>query len=106
MSHPVVKKSDEINLTPEEKLNTAVQEQNRNEAQLESWLSQGDQRAVEVVKKHICVRQETFDEAVRENIDDFEMEIQTAIDDAKTQFELQGLDCRTVDVAPGRYLST
>ncbi len=81
----------------------AVQAQNRSEAQLEQWLSQGDQRALEVVKAQREVSQDNFDEAVRENIEEFEMEIEEAITDAKTQFELQGLSCTEVSVDPERF---
>ena len=84
-------------------LTIAVQAQNRSEAQLEQWLSQGDQRALEVVKAQREVSQDNFDEAVRENIEEFEMEIEEAITDAKTQFELQGLSCTEVSVDPERF---
>ena len=87
----------------EDPLIIAVQAQNRSEAQLEQWLSQGDQRAVEVVKAQREVTQDNFDEAVRENIEEFEMEIEEAITDAKTQFELQGLSCTEVSVDPERF---
>ena len=84
-------------------LKLAVAEQNMAEAQLETWLSQGDSRAVAVVKKQRCVSQETFDAAVRENIDEFEMEVQEAVDDAKTQFELQGVGCDDIVADVARY---
>ena len=42
------------------------------------------------------ITQEAFDEAVRENIDEFEMEREEAIADAVTQFESQGVDLGTV----------
>ena len=87
----------------EDPLIIAVQAQNRSEAQLEQWLSQGDQRAVEVVKAQREATQDNFDEAVRENIEEFEMEIEEAITDAKTQFELQGLSCTEVSVDPERF---
>ena len=38
--------------------------QNREEAQLESWLGAGDRRALEVVQAHAAVSQSAFDEAV------------------------------------------
>ena len=42
-----------------------------------------------VTKRRIT--QETFDEAVRENIEDLEMEPEEALEDAITQFETQGV---------------
>jgi hypothetical protein len=36
------------------------------------------------------ITQETFDEVVRENIEDFEMELKQAIEDAANQFRSQG----------------
>lgn len=36
------------------------------------------------------ITQETFDEVVRENIEDFEMELRQAIEDAANQFRSQG----------------
>ena len=43
------------------------------------------------------ITQEAFDEAVRENIDEFEMEREEAIADAVTQFESQGVDLGNVN---------
>ena len=88
---------------PAELEKIAVQAQNRSEAQLETWLSQGDQRAVEAVQQQREVSQQTFDAAVRENIEDFEMEIEEAIEDTKTQFEIQNLFCTQVLCGPDRY---
>lgn len=39
---------------------------------------------------HVRVSQETFDQAVQENVDDFEMEPEEALADAIAQFEAQG----------------
>ena len=38
------------------------------------------------------ISQETFDGVVRENIEEFEMELNEAIEDAKEQFRTQGVD--------------
>ena len=81
----------------EKELSLAVQEQNRQEAQLETWLSEGDKRAIDAVKKQREVSQEMFEEEVRENIEDFDVSIEEAIKDAKAQFEIQGLLCNQVD---------
>jgi predicted exporter len=64
--------------------------QNREEAQLESWLGAGDRRALEVVQAHAAVSQSAFDEAVLSNMEEFEMSMQDAIQDAKATFHMQG----------------
>ena len=38
------------------------------------------------------ITQETFDAVVRENIEEFEMDLHEAIEDAKDQFKTQGVD--------------
>lgn len=38
------------------------------------------------------ITQETFDAVVRENIDEFEMDLDEAVGDAKQQFGSQGVD--------------
>lgn len=38
------------------------------------------------------ITQETFDAVVKENIDEFEMDLDEAVSDAKQQFESQGVD--------------
>ena len=38
------------------------------------------------------ITQETFDAVVRENIDEFEMDLGDAVQDAKEQFKTQGVD--------------
>lgn len=38
------------------------------------------------------ITQETFDAVVRENIDEFEMDLDEAVQDAKEQFKSQGVD--------------
>eukprot|EP00051_Salpingoeca_urceolata_P008003 m.102664 g.102664 ORF g.102664 m.102664 type:complete len:540 (-) comp15521_c1_seq3:108-1727(-) len=43
------------------------------------------------------ITQETFDEAVKENIEDLEMEPEEAVEDAVTQFESQGVDLSNID---------
>jgi hypothetical protein len=42
------------------------------------------------------ITQETFDDAVRENMDDFDMERKEAIADAISQFEMQGIDLSNI----------
>jgi hypothetical protein len=46
----------------------------------------GDMRAITLIKQ---ISQSTFDEAVRENIEEFGMDRQEAIDEAIKQFEAQ-----------------
>ena len=43
----------------------------------------------EILKMAKQISQETFDTAVKENIEDFEMTPQEALDDAVSQFEAQ-----------------
>lgn len=43
------------------------------------------------------ITQETFDEVVRENMDEFEMEKQQALEDAVSQFKTQGVDLTNID---------
>lgn len=38
------------------------------------------------------ITQETFDAVVRENIEEFEMDLDEAVQDAKEQFKTQGVD--------------
>lgn len=38
------------------------------------------------------ITQDTFDTVVRENIDEFEMDLAEAVKDAKDQFKTQGVD--------------
>lgn len=38
------------------------------------------------------ITQDTFDAVVRENIDEFEMDLAEAVEDAKDQFKTQGVD--------------
>ena len=45
--------------------------------------------AVKVLRR---ISQETFDECVQGNIDDFEMEPDEAVEEAVKEFELQGVD--------------
>jgi hypothetical protein len=47
------------------------------------------------------INQETFDEVVRENIDDLDMSLEEAIKDAIEQFTKQGVDLSTVDLSGG-----
>ena len=55
-------------------------------------------------KEERCgISQETSDAAVRENIDEFDMEVQEAVDDAKTQFELMGVECVNIFADVARY---
>ena len=43
------------------------------------------------------ISQETFDEAVQENIDDFDLEPDEAVADAVKEFELQNVDLSEID---------
>lgn len=42
------------------------------------------------------ITQETFDAVVKENIDDFEMDLDEAVEDAKQQFQSQGVDLSNI----------
>lgn len=44
---------------------------------------------------------ETFDEVVRENVDDFEMDPPEALADAINQFKMQGVDLTGLDTSGG-----
>lgn len=44
----------------------------------------------------LAINQQTFDDAVQENINEFGMEIQEAIDDTVQQFEAQGVDLSNI----------
>ena len=84
-------------------------EEQDQELILEEDLRQSDMRAMctslhisrqrNSSKSNEYVSQNIFDEAVLENINEFEMDIQDAINDASQQFEMQDLDCSkcTVD---------
>ncbi len=47
------------------------------------------------------ISQETFDEVVRENVEDFEQEPAAAIADAVSQFRKQGVDLSNIDTSGG-----
>lgn len=47
------------------------------------------------------ISQETFDEVIRENIEEFEMEKAEAIKEAVAQFRKQGIDLTNIDVTGG-----
>jgi len=51
---------------------------------------------------HARVSQETFDAAVQENIDEFDMEPEEALADAIQQFETQGVNLSNVVKRPPR----
>ncbi len=91
---------DSASAAPEDAVAAAVRAQNQEEALLESWLSEGDRRALEVVHVHAGgaaggdrpeVSQSAFDDAVKENIDEFEMSLAEAVEDAKATFVMQGM---------------
>lgn len=48
-----------------------------------------------------AITQETFDEAVRENMEEFDMDQQGAINDAVAQFKSQGVDLTNIDLSGG-----
>jgi hypothetical protein len=47
------------------------------------------------------ISQETFDDVVRENVEDFEQELAEAIADATSQFQKQGVDLSNIDLSGG-----
>ena len=47
------------------------------------------------------ISQETFDDVVRENIEDFEMEKAEALAEAINQFKSQGVDLSVIDLTGG-----
>lgn len=47
------------------------------------------------------ISQETFDEVVRENVEDFEMEAAEALSEAISQFRSQGVDLSSIDITGG-----
>jgi hypothetical protein len=47
------------------------------------------------------ISQETFDEVVAENVEEFEMTLQEAIQDAMVQFQKQGVDLSNIDLTGG-----
>lgn len=47
------------------------------------------------------ITQETFDEVVQENIDEFEMTREEAVQDALQQFSKQGIDLSNIDTSTG-----
>ena len=47
------------------------------------------------------ISQETFDDVVRENIEDFEMERSEALSEAINQFKSQGVDLSNIDLTGG-----
>ena len=47
------------------------------------------------------ISQETFDEVVKENLDDFEMEPAEALSEAIKQFKSQGVDLKNIDTSGG-----
>lgn len=47
------------------------------------------------------ISQETFDEVVRENVEDFEMEAPEALAEAISQFTSQGVDLSSIDITGG-----
>lgn len=47
------------------------------------------------------INQDTFDEVVRENVEEFDMSLVEAIKEACDQFQKQGVDLSTVDLSGG-----
>ena len=47
------------------------------------------------------ISQETFDEVVKENVEDFEMEPAAALAEAIKQFKTQGVDIKNIDTSGG-----
>ena len=47
------------------------------------------------------VSQETFDEVVRENIEDFDLDEKGALEDAIKQFKKQNVDLSSIDISGG-----
>jgi armadillo repeat-containing protein 6 len=47
------------------------------------------------------IQQGTFDDVVKENVEDFEMSLKEALKDAISQFETQGVDLTSIDLTGG-----
>ena len=82
----------------EQNLSEAVRQQNREEAELEMLLASGDGRAVDIVRTHRVLSQAAFNDVVRENVEEFDMELDAAITDARQQFEQQGVNLSMVNM--------
>lgn len=63
--------------------------QSAKERELTMLLAAGDKRGLTLMKQ---ISQETFDEAVKENMDEFGLSREEAIKDALEQFESQGVN--------------
>ncbi|GBG25083.1 Hypothetical Protein FCC1311_013002 [Hondaea fermentalgiana] len=85
-------------LTPEEleQLRERARMQNAKEEQLTQLLLSGDMRGLTLMNN---ISQDTFDEAVKENMEEFEMTREEAIADAIEQFERQGASLAGVKTA-------
>jgi len=64
------------------------------EEELTRLLLAGDTKGLALAK---LITQDTFDEAVRENMEEFGMSQQEAVEDAVKQFEAQGASLRNVN---------
>lgn len=47
------------------------------------------------------ISQETFDDVVRENVEDFDLDEKAALEDAINQFNKQGVDLSNIDISGG-----
>jgi len=84
----------------DEKLREAARKQNEREAQLSSLLGQGDARGLKLVGG--SVSESTFIDAVKENMEVFEVSKAQAVKDVVQEFRLMGLD---VSELAERYLN-
>jgi len=66
-----------------------ARQQNERERAISGLLGTGNVRGLSVLKR---ISQATFDEAVRENVEEFEMSRKEAIDETLKQFKSQGCD--------------
>ncbi len=67
----------------------------QKERQLSGLLGQGDVRGLSLIK---MISQATFDEAVKENTDEFGMEFDEAVKEALEQFKSQGCDLSNISI--------
>lgn len=55
--------------------------------------------------KKMTISQESFDAAVKENMDDFDMDLEEAVQDAVQAFKIQGVDLSGTCIFEGSCLS-
>mmetsp|Transcript_17582 Transcript_17582/g.21307 ORF Transcript_17582/g.21307 Transcript_17582/m.21307 type:complete len:107 (-) Transcript_17582:1301-1621(-) len=67
----------------------------QKERALSGLLGQGDVRGLSLMKR---ISQATFDEAVKENTDEFGMDFDEAVKEALEQFKSQGCDLSNISI--------